>query len=87
MRKGTSKNIVIDFVGGGGCWDEFTCGFADATFTDNVDWIDDIVGVPVEGNGIYDINNENNPFKDDHHNHDSLLYWRRSLGQFNNGLW
>ena len=67
VRKGTSKNIVIDFVGGGGCWDEFTCGFADATFTDNVDWIDDIVGVPVAGEGIYDINNEQNPFKDDHH--------------------
>ena len=49
VRKGTSKNIVIDFVGGGGCWDEFTCGFADATFTDNVDWIDDIVGVSCRG--------------------------------------
>ena len=46
-----SSNIVIDFVGGGGCWDEFTCGFADATFTDNVDWIDDMVDAPAGGEG------------------------------------
>ena len=67
VRKGTSKNIVIDFAGGGGCWDEFTCGFADATFTDNVDWIDDLVDAPVSGEGIYDVSNDKNPFRDDHH--------------------
>jgi len=67
VRKGSSKNIVIDFVGGGGCWDEFTCGFADATFTDNVDWIDDLLDTPVSGEGIYDINNASNPFRDYHH--------------------
>ena len=69
VRKGTTNNIVIDFIGGGGCWDEFTCGLADASFTDNVGWVDDIVGEPVAGDveGIYDSFNEQNPFRDDHH--------------------
>ena len=64
VRKGTSQNIVIDFVGGGACWDELTCGFADATFTDNVDWIDDIEGTTTAGEGIYNTDNAENPFAD-----------------------
>ena len=67
VRKGTSQNIVIDFVGGGACWDELTCGFADATFTDNVDWIDDIEGTTAAGEGIYNTDNTENPFADYHH--------------------
>ena len=67
VKKGSSPNILIDFIGGGACWDEFTCGFADATFTDNVDWIDDIEGLNSFGEGIYDSENPDNPFKDYHH--------------------
>jgi len=67
VRKGSVDKIVIDFVGGGACWDELTCGFADATFTDNVDWVDDIAGTTDAGEGIYNTDNAENPFADYHH--------------------
>ena len=67
VRKGSTPNIVIDFVGGGACWDELTCGFADATFTDNVGWVDDIDGTTAAGEGIYNTDSAENPFADYHH--------------------
>ena len=67
VRKGSIPKIVIDFVGGGACWDELTCGFADATFTDNVDWVLDLEGVTEPGEGIYNTGHPENPFADYHH--------------------
>ena len=67
VRKGSSPNIVIDFVGGGACWDELTCGFADATFTDNADWVNDLEGRTDAGEGICNADHPENPFADYHH--------------------
>ena len=56
---------MVDFTGGGACWDEFTCGFADAIFQDNVDWIYDLLDE--ELTGIYNRSNPDNPVRDYHH--------------------
>ncbi len=65
VRPGTSDRIVVEWIGGGACWDELTCGYADAIFSDNTDWMLDIEGeVPV---GIYDHQSDANPLADAHH--------------------
>lgn len=66
VRPGTTNKVVIDFIGGGACWDAFTCGIADAIFEDSVDSVRDRVenGVPA---GFYDHENPENPFADWYH--------------------
>jgi hypothetical protein len=69
VHPGTVNRVVIDFIGGGACWNSFTCGVADAIFTDSVE---DVRGRirdpdPENQNGIYDRLNPANPFKDWYH--------------------
>lgn len=66
-RKGNSRKLLVDFIGGGACWNEFTCGFADAIFSDNADWVKDFEGKTGVQGGIYDETNPDNPFADYHH--------------------
>lgn len=49
---GTTNKVVIDFMGGGACWTEESCGFAGALFDDSVDTLRNRTrrGFP----GIYD---------------------------------
>ena len=35
VRGGDPNKVIIDFQGGGACWNDTTCGFADSLFTDN----------------------------------------------------
>ena len=62
-HKGSEKKVVIDFQGGGACWDSFTCGNPDQFYTDSVN------GSPSENqyDGIYDRSNADNPIKDWYH--------------------
>ena len=61
-HKGSENKLVIDFMGGGACWDATSCS-ALGSYTKNV------VGSPSDQgyNGIYDRTNEANPVKDWYH--------------------
>jgi hypothetical protein len=66
VRKGSVNKVVIDFIGGGACWNAVTCGFAGAIFEETVD----NVRARIEGDvkaGFYDDENDANPFKDWYH--------------------
>ncbi len=72
VHPGTVNKVVVDFMGGGACWDETTCGTDLGIFTDSVapyrEAIDDGF---LDGfgrlDGIYNRDREENPFKDWHH--------------------
>lgn len=70
LREGTSKNLLIDFMGGGACWDGSNC----LDYPTNLNW-DDIKDIKLaldinpdllydEIGGIVNHLNEDNPFKD-----------------------
>ncbi|MDQ3036758.1 MAG: pectinacetylesterase family protein [Myxococcota bacterium] len=63
VRPGTTDRVIVDFIGGGACWDEFTCSVADAIFSDRVDGVRASVEA-AEQHGIYDHENADNPFAD-----------------------
>ncbi len=67
VRPGTTRKIVVEFVGGGACWDEFTCGFADAIFSSDAEWVGAFAGSTSIPLGIYDTETEGNPIADHHH--------------------
>lgn len=58
---GTVNRVVIDFEGGGACWNDATCGFAEALFKEEVNVEDYDFD---EISGIYDHENPDNPFRD-----------------------
>lgn len=66
VRKGTVNKVVIDFIGGGACWDELTCGLADAIFNPDIENVRAAVQANVPA-GFYDDANPENPFKDWYH--------------------
>ncbi|HWM87149.1 MAG TPA: pectin acetylesterase-family hydrolase [Kofleriaceae bacterium] len=66
VRKGSVNKVVIDFVGGGACWDAMTCSFADAIFEESVDAVRERIEGGEQG-GFYDDTNADNPFKDWYH--------------------
>jgi hypothetical protein len=67
VRGGRSDRVMIDFQGGGACWDELTCGAAGALdlFSDDVGTLEQFTGwVEANGQGGYLSNDPNNPFRD-----------------------
>lgn len=66
VRPGTVNKVIIDFIGGGACWNALTCGFADQIFSDSVDNVREAVEQN-EPHGIYDHEKAENPFKDWYH--------------------
>jgi len=66
VRPGTVNKVVIDFIGGGACWNEVTCGYAGAIFEESVDTVRKAVEEN-EPKGIYDHEKAENPFKDWYH--------------------
>jgi hypothetical protein len=62
VNEGSSNNVIVDFWGGGACWDEFTCSVADAIFSPDVEQLRGLVGTVASG--IYDRDNPENPFRD-----------------------
>ncbi len=64
VRGGTVNKVVIDFMGGGACWDELTCSFSGSLFNETVD-PDNLEAL--SGTGIYDVDNPENPFRDWYH--------------------
>lgn len=64
VRPGSTNRVVIDFIGGGACWNELTCSVADAIFTDTVDWLVEAVQSGEDFSGIYDASHPENPVGD-----------------------
>jgi len=63
VHPGTVNKLVVDFFGGGACWNQSTCSIADAIFEDSIDPIRDAIESE-SYRGIYDREDEANPFKD-----------------------
>lgn len=66
VRPGKTNKVVIDFIGGGACWNAATCGIADAIFEDSVDSVRAAVAAD-QPEGFYDHENPENPFADWYH--------------------
>ena len=66
VRGGSVNRVVVDFAGGGACWNELTCSVAGAIFNEEAPTLADIkLGEDFPGfGGLYDLENEENPFKD-----------------------
>lgn len=63
VRKGTSNKVVLDFQGGGACWNAETCAIGDALCTQTIESTENAVKDGY-AHGIYDLANPKNPFKD-----------------------
>lgn len=66
VRPGKVNKLVVEFRGGGACWNDLTCGFAGSIFQEEADedpWVTD----ESKASGIYDHSRDDNPFKDWHH--------------------
>jgi len=64
VRRGTVNRVVVDYMGGGACWDATTCGFAGAIFNEDTEGLEDLFAPGQTGSGIYDDTNPENPFAD-----------------------
>jgi hypothetical protein len=65
LKPGPSKRLVIDFMGGGACWDAQTCRPDAINYTKSVP---DVIGTWIpEASGIYDRSRDDNPFRHDTH--------------------
>lgn len=62
VHPGDSAKVIIDFIGGGACWDAETCDVETATFTDSVEAIREQAREGLQG--VYDRRNPANPYKD-----------------------
>lgn len=66
VRKGTVDKVVIDFRGGGACWNTLTCAVGDSLFEPEANPEPWMTGAETP-DGIYDHDRPDNPFKDWHH--------------------
>ena len=64
-RVGTVNKLVIEFEGGGACWNDFTCDLG--TFTPRVPFSEKENDLNSKSSGIHDGNNAKNPTKEWHH--------------------
>jgi hypothetical protein len=88
VRKGSVNKVVIDFIGGGACWNALTCSVADAIFEDSVESVRE----RIEGSdkaGFYDDTNPANPFRDWYHvvipYCTGDVHWGDSVSVYNEG--
>lgn len=65
VKPGKTNKVIVDFIGGGACWNALTCGFADSIFEDSVEAVRGRVN-DVQ-HGFYDHDNPENPFADWYH--------------------
>lgn len=66
VHPGTVNKVIVDFIGGGACWNQLTCSVAGAIFSEDVEDLRDAVATGAFS-GIYDKENPDNPFKDWYH--------------------
>lgn len=65
VKPGKTNKVIVDFIGGGACWNALTCGLAGSIFEESVDAVRGRVG-DVQ-HGFYDHDNPENPFADWYH--------------------
>lgn len=63
VRKGKANKVVVDFQGGGACWNAATCAIGDAICTQTIDMFE-AAALGGYAKGIYDAKNPKNPFSD-----------------------
>ncbi len=61
VKAGTVNKLVVYFQGGGGCWDSMNCLYF-STYSEEAPPVEAFADTT--GRGIFDTNNEDNPFKD-----------------------
>ncbi|MCA9619334.1 MAG: pectinesterase [Myxococcales bacterium] len=66
VRPGTTNRLIIEFVGGGACWDQLTCQLSAALFTDDVRHVRDTVEADTQ-TGFFNQVSSLNPFRDYYH--------------------
>ncbi|MCJ7452478.1 MAG: pectinacetylesterase family protein [Steroidobacteraceae bacterium] len=59
-KRGTSKNLVVFFEGGGACWDAYSCSYPNQFYTSAIPSNAD----PANYEGIFKLDNAANPVKD-----------------------
>ena len=64
VREGDPEKVVFFLAGGGACFSAETCGPADPTFTRNLAGGPGSSEDPPVGEGIFDFDREDNPFRD-----------------------
>ncbi len=65
-RPGKVNRLIVDFIGGGACWNQLTCSIAGQLFSPDVQNVRDAVAKN-EPHGLYDHDRADNPFADWHH--------------------
>jgi hypothetical protein len=66
VRPGTVNRVLVEFRGGGACWNELTCSVAGSLFQETAE-VPTFVQNESQALGISDHANASNPFKDWHH--------------------
>ena len=66
VHPGTVNRVVLDFIGGGACWNYQTCSLADAIFNPDVENVRAAVAA-ADPRGFYNRDEEDNPFRDWYH--------------------
>ena len=67
LYKGSSPNLAINFFGGGGCWNAFTCKEGSGLYTRDISEAQEIYERGRDGedlSGIFDMEDERNPILD-----------------------
>jgi len=65
VRPGTVNKVIVDFIGGGACWNSTTCSVADAIFNADVENIREAIAAD-DPRGFYE-DRPDNPFRDWYH--------------------
>ena len=88
VRKGIVNRLIIDFSGGGACWDEVSCRQGSEMFNETADGRV-VKQETLELGGIYDITNTENPFRDWHHVYVSYctgdVHWGNATTRYGKG--
>ncbi len=79
-RQGSSNNLVINFQGGGFCWNGLTCNASTTTFDDSVNPGDPSDNPSLYPVGISHFDNGENPFRDH-----SMIYVNYCTGDAHTG--
>jgi hypothetical protein len=66
VRPGTTNRVVLDFIGGGACWNALTCSVAGSLFSEDVEGVRQAVEAN-QPEGIYDHDRADNPLGDAWH--------------------
>lgn len=64
VRGGRPDRVIVDFQGGGACWDDFTCSVADALFSDSVGGLERFLSFSDQAAGSFFDPDPSNPFAD-----------------------